>query len=156
MCGCLLCSPDWGPGLQPRHVPWLGIKLAILWFAGRHSIHWATPARAQLFFILCVSVWCFSLLVLYNFFLCFLYFILKLCVWVWGFCVCGDYQVTVKVTFIHMVVLFLLNAFDLHLPLQIQPFKPCLFYVFVVPSYPCLYCVHFWIAMVIVFFLSPF
>ena len=25
--------PDWGPGLQPRRVPWLGIKLATLWFA---------------------------------------------------------------------------------------------------------------------------
>ena len=21
MCGCLLCTPYWGPGLQPRHVP---------------------------------------------------------------------------------------------------------------------------------------
>ena len=24
--------PYWGPGLQPRHVPWLGIELATLWF----------------------------------------------------------------------------------------------------------------------------
>ena len=31
--------------LACRHVPWLGIKLVTLWFAGRHSIHWATPAR---------------------------------------------------------------------------------------------------------------
>ena len=25
MCGCLLCTPHktWGPGLQPRHLPWL-------------------------------------------------------------------------------------------------------------------------------------
>ena len=23
---CLLCAPYWGPGLQPRHVPWLGIE----------------------------------------------------------------------------------------------------------------------------------
>ena len=26
MCGCLLSTPYWGPGLQPRHVPQLGIK----------------------------------------------------------------------------------------------------------------------------------
>ena len=46
MCGCLLHTPYWGRGPQPRHVPWLGIKLATLWPAGWHSIHWATPARA--------------------------------------------------------------------------------------------------------------
>ena len=46
MCGCLLHTPYWGPGLQPRRVPWLGIKLATLWFTGQHSIRWATPARA--------------------------------------------------------------------------------------------------------------
>ena len=33
MCGCLSCDPNRGPGLQPRHVPCLGIKLATLWFA---------------------------------------------------------------------------------------------------------------------------
>ena len=32
-------------GLQPGHVPWLGIKPVTLWFTGQHSIHWATPAR---------------------------------------------------------------------------------------------------------------
>ena len=26
--------PHLGPGLQPRHVPWLGIELATLWFTG--------------------------------------------------------------------------------------------------------------------------
>ena len=26
MYGCLLCAPYWGPGLQPKHVPSLGIK----------------------------------------------------------------------------------------------------------------------------------
>ena len=26
MCGCLSHTPYWGPGLQPRHVPWLGIE----------------------------------------------------------------------------------------------------------------------------------
>ena len=33
MCGCLSCGPYWGPGLQPRRVPWLGIEPATLWFA---------------------------------------------------------------------------------------------------------------------------
>ena len=33
MCGGLSCSPHWGPGLQPRRVPWLGIKPETLWFA---------------------------------------------------------------------------------------------------------------------------
>ena len=46
MGGCLSRVPTWGPGPQPRHVPWLGIEPATLWFAGWHSIHWATPARA--------------------------------------------------------------------------------------------------------------
>ena len=32
MYGCLSCGPHRGPGLQPRHVPWVGIKLATLWF----------------------------------------------------------------------------------------------------------------------------
>ena len=47
---CVVAShtcPHWGPGLQPRPVPWLGIKPPTLWFTGRHSIHWATPARAK-------------------------------------------------------------------------------------------------------------
>ena len=50
MCGCLLCAPYWGRGLRPRHVPWLSIELVTLWFAGWHSIHWATPARAYDYF----------------------------------------------------------------------------------------------------------
>ena len=32
MCGCLSHGPHWGPGLQPRHVPWLGIEPATVWF----------------------------------------------------------------------------------------------------------------------------
>ena len=48
MCGCLPHTPYWGPGPQPRHVPWLGIELETLWLAGQHSIHWATPARANI------------------------------------------------------------------------------------------------------------
>ena len=31
-CGCLSCGPHWGPGPQLRHVPWLGIEQATLWF----------------------------------------------------------------------------------------------------------------------------
>ena len=45
MCDCLLHTPYWGPGLQPRHVPQLGIKLETLWFTGPCSIYRATPAR---------------------------------------------------------------------------------------------------------------
>ena len=41
MCGCLSRAPYWGSGSQPRHVPWLGIEPATLWFAGPRSIHWA-------------------------------------------------------------------------------------------------------------------
>ena len=44
-----LTHPLWGPGLQPRHVPWLGIEPVALWFAGQHSVHWATPARVYSF-----------------------------------------------------------------------------------------------------------
>ena len=42
-----LTCPHWGPDPQPRHMPWLGIKPATLWFAGQCSIHWATPARVK-------------------------------------------------------------------------------------------------------------
>ena len=47
MCGCLSHTPYWGPGPQYRHVPSLGMEPATLWFAGQHSIHWATPARVR-------------------------------------------------------------------------------------------------------------
>ena len=50
MCGCLSHALCWGPGLQLRHVPWLGIIPATLWFTGWCSIHWATPARAVMDF----------------------------------------------------------------------------------------------------------
>ena len=48
---CLVasCKPHTGkPGLQPRHVPQLGIELATIWFAGQRSIHRATPAGVYL------------------------------------------------------------------------------------------------------------
>ena len=45
-CVVASCAPRTGePGLRPRHVPSMNIKPVTLWFAGRHSIHWATPAR---------------------------------------------------------------------------------------------------------------
>ena len=47
MCGCLSHASDWGPGPQPRHVPWLGIEPATLWFSGLCSIHWPIPDRAK-------------------------------------------------------------------------------------------------------------
>ena len=49
--GRLLRAPHRGPGLQPRHVHWLGIKLVTPRFAGWCSIHWATPARALPFLL---------------------------------------------------------------------------------------------------------
>ena len=42
----LLASLSPGTCPQPRHVPWLGIEPVTFLFVGRHSIHWATPARA--------------------------------------------------------------------------------------------------------------
>ena len=42
-----LTYPNWGPILQPTHVPWLGIEPVTFQFAGWHSIHWDTPARAS-------------------------------------------------------------------------------------------------------------
>ena len=40
--------PKWGPVLQPRHVPWPGIKLMTFHFVGWHPINWSTPVRASL------------------------------------------------------------------------------------------------------------
>ena len=37
--GCLLCTPNQGPGLQPRHVPRLGIEPVTFWITGPCSIH---------------------------------------------------------------------------------------------------------------------
>ena len=38
----LLFVPKWWSDLQPRHVPWQGIKLVTFQFAGWRWIHWAT------------------------------------------------------------------------------------------------------------------
>ena len=35
------------PFIKIRQMPWLGIKPVTLWFTDQHSIHWATPARAD-------------------------------------------------------------------------------------------------------------
>ena len=58
MCGCLSCALHWGPGPQPRHVPWLGIEPLTFGFSGRCSIHWATPARAQLTSFYVLALYC--------------------------------------------------------------------------------------------------
>ena len=47
---CLSHASNWGPGLQPRHVRWQGTEPVTLRFAGRHSIHRVTRARASLVF----------------------------------------------------------------------------------------------------------
>ena len=49
VCGSFSLTPHWGPGPQSRHVLRLGIEPAILWFRGQHSVHWAIPARADLY-----------------------------------------------------------------------------------------------------------
>ena len=43
-----LKRPHWGPGPPPTYVSWLEIQPMTLWFISHHSIHWATPARANL------------------------------------------------------------------------------------------------------------
>ena len=48
VCGCLSHTLYWGPGLQPRHVPWLEIERETPCFAGPHSTHWAIPAMENL------------------------------------------------------------------------------------------------------------
>ena len=63
-CAVVLHAHYWGPGLQHRHVPWLGIKPVILWFTGRHSIHWATPARAYFLTTLEYSIYLLNYLYL--------------------------------------------------------------------------------------------
>ena len=50
--GCLSHTPFWGPGLQPRHVPRMGIEPVTLWFTGWCSVHWATPTRALFYRLL--------------------------------------------------------------------------------------------------------
>ena len=42
---CFAHAPNWWFGLQPRHVPWSGIKPATFCFTGWPSTLWATPVR---------------------------------------------------------------------------------------------------------------
>ena len=63
MCGCLLCAPNWGPGPQPRPVPWLGIEPAILWFEVWRSVRLHHTRQGTIIFNLCKLKWkwtCFS------------------------------------------------------------------------------------------------
>ena len=41
-------SPTGDLTCKPSYVPWLGIKPATLWITVQCSIHWTTPARAEL------------------------------------------------------------------------------------------------------------
>ena len=50
MCGGLSHTPYWGPGPQSRCVPWLGIELATLWFAGQ-STEPQQPGSHRLFYM---------------------------------------------------------------------------------------------------------
>ena len=63
MCGCLSHAPYWGPGPQPRYVPWPGIELVTPWSKGRCSIHGATPAGAAWLFLINRCKHCGSLLI---------------------------------------------------------------------------------------------
>ena len=56
ICGCLSSNPYWGPGPQPRQVPWLGMEPVTLWFIGQHSIRWATPIRAYFKYFSCLQI----------------------------------------------------------------------------------------------------
>ena len=49
MYGYVSYISSWGPGPQPRHVPWLGFESMTFQFIGWHSTHWAMPFRADLF-----------------------------------------------------------------------------------------------------------
>ena len=51
---CLLHTPSWWSSLQPRHVPWPGIEPVTFHFIGWRSIHWAIPARAEIFSYSCL------------------------------------------------------------------------------------------------------
>ena len=53
----LLACPKREPGLQPSHVPWLGIKLMTLPFTGWCSNNWTTPARQEFHFLRGYKAW---------------------------------------------------------------------------------------------------
>ena len=48
--GCLSHAANWVPGLQPRHVPWLGIQQRpFLWWAGTYSTEPYLPGQLSVF-----------------------------------------------------------------------------------------------------------
>ena len=55
VCACLSSAPNWGPGLQPSHMSWLGIESVTLWFTS--SVQWATPARARILLFQITEKW---------------------------------------------------------------------------------------------------
>ena len=60
MCGCLSHGTHWGPGPQPRYVPWLGIELVTLWFrACAQSIELHQPGLPTIFYS--YKFWVFSI-----------------------------------------------------------------------------------------------
>ena len=54
--GCPSHARCWGPGPQPKQVPWLGIEPVTFQFIGLRSIHWVTPARAKVLFFKYVNI----------------------------------------------------------------------------------------------------
>ena len=56
MCGCLSHTPHWGPGLQPRYVPWTGNQTGDPLTHRPALNHWATPARAKYNFFKALKV----------------------------------------------------------------------------------------------------
>ena len=62
--GCLSHAPNWGPGLQPRHIPWPGIEPVTFGFIGCQSTEPHQPGpnykllevRDYILFVF-VSIW---------------------------------------------------------------------------------------------------
>ena len=52
MHGCFSHAPYWGPGPQPRHVPWLGIQPATLCFTGAQSTERHQPGQDPTCFLM--------------------------------------------------------------------------------------------------------
>ena len=58
--GWLLHDPKWGPGLQPRHVPWPGVEPVTFRFASWCSINSLSPTNQ----VMCNYFYCWVLRVL--------------------------------------------------------------------------------------------
>ena len=60
VCGCPSRGPHWGSGPQPRHVPWLGIKLATLWFtAHAQSMSYTSQGSITFLILTCGCIYWF-------------------------------------------------------------------------------------------------